>query len=181
MNEKVSDAEAFALMVETACEEFNVLNRLVRGEIRLVSDATGMPRILMCIQMALAKSFVFHVARAYRICKSGSQFLSKYPSERKLFIKYLDSIDLAEIRDVNEHGFDSGNPARGGRSKDSTPSMHPHEVEGMKIAVDETSLMIFDGKILIGAVNLYDVYPQVERMRQLAGYASLSGNRLGNP
>jgi hypothetical protein len=168
MNEKVSDAEAFALMVETACEEFNVLNRLVRGEIRLVSDTTGMPRILMCIQMALAKSFVFHVARAYRICKSGSQFLRKYPSERKLFIKYLDSINLAGIRDVNEHGFDSGNPARGGRSKDSTPSMHSHEVEGMKIAVDETSLMIFPDRILMGPINLYDVYRNVETMRQIA-------------
>jgi len=96
-------------------------------------------------------------------------------------MKYLDSINLVGIRDVNEHGFDSGNPARGGRSKDSTPSMHSYEVEDMKISVDETSLMIFDGKILIGAVNLYDVYPQVERMRQLAGYASLSGNQFGNP
>jgi hypothetical protein len=63
--------------------------------------------------MALTKSFVFHVARAYRICQHG-RFLKNHPTERKGFMNYLERINLVGIRDVNEHGFDSGNPARGG-------------------------------------------------------------------
>jgi len=53
------------------------------------------------------------------------------------------------------------------------PSAHSHELEGMRVGVDETSLMIWGDKILMGPVNLYDVYEQVEKMRQLAEFASL--------
>jgi hypothetical protein len=57
----VSIAKGFALMLETSCEDFEILQRLGRKEIKLVSgngpeDHRAAPRIMM----ALAKSFVFY-------------------------------------------------------------------------------------------------------------------------
>jgi hypothetical protein len=43
----------------------------------------------------------------------------------------------------------------------------------MRFGIDETSLVIWGDKVLMGPVNLCDVHERVEEMRQLAGFASL--------
>ena len=74
---------AFALMLETACEQFEFLQLIRRDEIRIVSDySPGDVRTKIkylrasgCIQAALAKSFVANVIRARRICEHGASAL----------------------------------------------------------------------------------------------------------
>jgi hypothetical protein len=75
-------ATGSALMLETACDDFEVLQRLIRQEIKLVSgNGVEDHRAASRAQMALAKSFVFHVA----ICEHGAASLRVERTERKLF------------------------------------------------------------------------------------------------
>ena len=79
-------ATGSALTLETACDDFEVLQRLIRQEIKLVSgNGVEDHRAASRAQMALAKSFVFHVARARRICEHGAASLRVERTERKLF------------------------------------------------------------------------------------------------
>jgi hypothetical protein len=172
-----SDAMSFALMLEAACQDFETLDRIVRGEIKIVLDLTATAqgpqpawaleqRAKASVTTALAKSFLFYVARAKRICAKNSQFLRGYSEDRKFFLKYLNSIGLTDVRDVNEHGFDPDS------LPDSRPSIHVHG-DG-NIALDETGVIVLDGKILLGPINLYDVYPKVKNMRDIGGFSSPS-------
>ena len=61
MNGQASEPKSFALIVEPASEEFRILDSLVKGKIQIVSTDPRDRRTSGCIQMALAKSFVFHV------------------------------------------------------------------------------------------------------------------------
>jgi hypothetical protein len=170
MNGEMSDGKSFALFIETACEEFRILDSLIEGKTKIVTSDPRDFRTPGSIQMALARSFVFDVARAYRICEHG-RVLEGNPGERKSFLKYIKDIKLVEVRGVNEHGFDAGNAKRG-RQKHSKPCTHAHDLEGVRIGIDETSLFIGKGKVLMGPLNLYDVYERVEKMRQIAGFTS---------
>jgi hypothetical protein len=165
-------AKGFALMLETACRDFEALTRMIRGEIRVVTAAgTNDSRDSACIRMALAKSFLFNAQRARRICEHGASYLSIMREDRIRFLKGTEQI--GPTRDVNEHGFDPGTATRG---KTSKPSMHHHEEE--KALLDETSLIILgDAKILMGPLNLRDVYVVVDRMRQIAGFRTLVPTR----
>jgi hypothetical protein len=156
----------FALMLETACNDFEALAKLVRNELRMVAkDQMSEVRAAATIQMALAKSFVFHVVRSRRICTHEAANLKIAREDRRRFLANTDTV--LQVRDVNEHGFDP--PAAG---KVSKPSMHFHS--DVDAALDETSLVILgDQKILMGPLNLYAVYLPVSRMRQLAGFQSL--------
>lgn len=147
---ETSTAENLALMLETACRDFETLQRSIgqRG-------GTG-------AEMALAKSFVFHVTRARRICEHGAGSLGIDRTERKLFLRATTKVP--GVRDVNEHGFDPG--------ATSKPSMHRHG--GNFAAVDETSMIVLGPQnILMGPLNLYDVYLATDRIRKIAGFASL--------
>ena len=161
----VSVAEGFALMLETACEDFEVLQRLIRQETRLVfGSGREDHRAGARVRMALAKSFVFHVVRAHRICEHGAPSLTVDRTERKLFLKA--TANVLGIRDVNEHGFDSS------RGRTSKPSMHSHAKESA--ILDEISMTILgEQKILMGPLNLYNIYIPTNRMRKLPGFASL--------
>jgi hypothetical protein len=79
----ISAEEAFALTLETACEDFEILQGLIDGEIQVTAPKTdeAIPankddhrkahralRAAPRIQMALAKSFLFNARRANRIC-----------------------------------------------------------------------------------------------------------------
>jgi hypothetical protein len=102
----MSTATGFALMLETACGDFEAMQRLIRRETQLVfsngqEDFGGRA----CAQMALAKSFVFHVVRARRICEHGAGSLKVDRSARKSFMQ--DTAGVVGVRDVNEHGFDA--------------------------------------------------------------------------
>ena len=160
--------EGFALMLETACEDFEILQLLISQKTRVVSDTgDNNHRSAARIQMALAKSFVSHVIRARRICEKGAATLSISGDERKLFLK--NTSGTLKVRDVIEHGFDPGNGPRG---KKSVPTLHHHT--DIHAIVDETALVILGTqKILMGAINLYDVFVSTDRMRKLAGFRSL--------
>jgi len=82
--------------------------------------------------------------------------------ERTRFLKGTEG--LVPVRDVNKHGFDvNGN---------SKPSKH-HRAGGI---LDETSMVIgSDKEILMGPLNLYDMYGPTARLRALAGFVSLRG------
>ena len=97
--------------------------------------------------MALAKSFVFNVRRANRICNSHKAVIAIDRLERIRFIKASDRVTA--IRDVNEHGFDGG-------AGDLSPTEHFHSDGGW---IDETGLVVLaPEKILIGPLNLYEIY-----------------------
>ena len=118
------------------------------------------------VQMALAKSFVFNARRANRVCNLNKAALGIDRIERKQFLKATEP--LTAVRDVNEHGFDGGGSVK--------PSMHSQE-GGM---LDETSLVVDSRqKILMGPLNLYNVYLAVDRMRKLAGFNALHEKKKG--
>jgi hypothetical protein len=161
---------AFALMLSTACEQFEVLQWTLRGDIRIVSDyepvfppdirkAVLIQRAPGCIQMALAKSFVANVIRARRICEHGSASLALDRTERRLFLSRTKA--LLHVRDVNEHGFDFNEGENRCR-----PSLHFHELGGY---LDETALVAPSAEVvLMGPLNLYSVYRSAARMHQRA-------------
>jgi hypothetical protein len=161
----------FALMLETACEDFEICQRLIRQETTVTSThQRDKFRAAARIQMALAKSFVFYAVRARRICVHGQGSLGLDRLERTRFLKGTER--LVQVRDVNEHGFDADAKAT------SKPSMHPQD-GGM---LDETAMVIeSDNKILMGPLNLYDTYVPIARMRGLAGFASLHGTMFPDP
>jgi hypothetical protein len=135
--------------------------------------------------MALAKSFVFYLVRARRICEHGAGNLTVNRTERSRFLNGTAAV--VDVRDVNEHGFDAksakvmqrrtGSEDGSSRRKISMPSLHTHTEECA--ILDETSMIILgDKKILMGPLNLYDVYIPADRMRQLAGFKSLPAHLL---
>lgn len=160
-----TEEEGFALMLETACEDFSILRALVNKELQLTPVEGLQPKIRPSrasarVQMALAKSFVAHAIRARRICEHSRE-LRLDRLERIRFIKATET--LSDVRDVNEHGFDA--------NTESKPALHLQEGGGLG---DETSLVIFGPtKILMGPIELQTVYVAVDRMRKIAGFATL--------
>jgi hypothetical protein len=161
---ELTPARAFALLLETACEQFEVLQAIVSKELQFTFGEPNDPqkrfifrRAPYCVQAALAKSFVANVIRAQRICEHGAQHLTVDRAERTRFLKSVSDVLL--VRNVNEHGFDVGSA--------SAPSMHARD-GGL---LDETAMIIRGPeRILMGPVNLYDVYRAAARMRDLAGF-----------
>jgi hypothetical protein len=157
----------FALMLETACEDFEIMQRLISGQLSMVSqrpvgDVRASPRI----SMALAKSFVFHVVRARRICACSPGLLRVDRVERNRFA--ATTAKALGVRDVNEHGFEA--------DAESRPSLHFHHAEDALL--DETSMVtLAPNKILMGPVNLFDLYGPTDRMRKLAGFSALRSLR----
>jgi hypothetical protein len=170
---------AFALMLETACEQFEVLQLIISGEIKIVSDylptvdprspaSEEIPKALkhlrapICIKMALAKSFVAHAWRARTICDEGKGSLFLDRTERRLFLSRTKA--LRKVRDVNEHGFDFNTTFR--------PSLH---LKDGSYLPDTGVLALSPTVVSMGPLNLYEVYRVIARMREHAGYASLAG------
>ena len=172
----ISVEEAFALMLETACEDFEILQALIDGEVQVAAPksdeatpanrhdhlkAHRAVRAAPHIEMALAKSFLFNARRANRICTLNKGSLALDRLERTRFFKATDP--LTAVRDVNEHGFDGNGSVK--------PSMHAQDGG----ALDETGMVITGrDKILMGPLNLHIVYLAVDRMRTIAGFRALS-------
>jgi hypothetical protein len=175
---QTSSSEAFALHLEIACEDFEILQDLLVGHLQVVAPeqkkgivpseedrrrSFRAQRASGAISMALAKSFVFNANRANRICFKNKGSLAPGREERELFLKATQP--LSAVRDVNEHGFDGDK-----RSEKNRPSMHDQGGG----ALDETSMVSNGPKsVLMGALNLYDVYVAVNRMKSIAGYNAL--------
>lgn len=185
MNKSIADPEitpeeAFALILETACEDFENMLDLLDRELQVVvtppqQDAatstvqtdpmkfSRRARAPARIQMALAKSFLFNARRANRICEKNKAALALARAEREQFMNATKP--LIPVRDVNEHGFDGDK-----RSEKNKPQMH--DQDGARL--DETALTV-DGRdrILMGPLNLYTIYLAVNRMREIAGFQAL--------
>jgi hypothetical protein len=164
---KEKAATGFALMLETGCEDFEIMRRLISGELAVVPkgpklDFRASPRITM----ALAKSFIFHVVRARRICEHSAGLLAVDRTERKLFM--VTTAEALGLRNVNEHGFEL--------NTESPPSQHLHQTESA--SVDETAMVVLGpDKILMGPLNLVDLYGPTDRMRKHAGFSALAKAR----
>jgi hypothetical protein len=166
-SEDVPPGEAFALFLETACREFETLGAMLLGEIQLVAskpeNAVQVRHAAPTIRMALAKSFLFNTNRAHRICLKNKAQMILDRVARKDFLR--DTEPVTHVRNVNEHGFDGDK-----QSEKSKRSMY--EQEGGFL--DETALVLAGPKrILMGPLNLSDVYRAVARARNLAGFGAL--------
>jgi hypothetical protein len=177
---EISVQQAFALLLETACRDFEILLAFVEGELQVLDpkvnsvapvkpeDSQKAFRIAHApwvaqsvIMMALAKAFLFSARRANRVCTSNARSLRLDRIERKLFLTATQRVTA--VRDVNEHGFD-------GSGSKVKRSMHAQDGG----TLDETSLMINGPrKILMGPLNLVHIYQAVDRMRKLAGFGAI--------
>jgi hypothetical protein len=70
---RVEPRQAFELLLETACSEFETLQAMLSGELKLVGselhNSVQARHATSAIRMALAQSFVFNTFRAHRLCK----------------------------------------------------------------------------------------------------------------
>jgi hypothetical protein len=155
-------ATGFALMLETACEDFEIMRLLITGDLVVVpKGAKPNYRASPRISMALAKSFIFYLVRARRICEHGAGLLAIDRTERKLFM--ATTAEALGVRDVNEHGFDP--------NTESEPSLHFHD----DCFTDETAMAVLGpDRILMGPLNLSDLYGPTDRMRKYAGFSALA-------
>jgi hypothetical protein len=173
---EITPAASLALMLETACEHFEVLHRLSVQELIISATEFGphkcvksnsittVCRAQACIQMALAKSFIANTIRARRICQFGEEILAIDKEELGQFLNNTERV--ISVRDINEHGFD----INGCRKR---PSLHAQD--NAQAFGDETSLSIFGpSKMFVGPLNLYDVFKVVDRLRSIAGFKALN-------
>jgi hypothetical protein len=156
------DEQAFAHRLETACLSFKAAGGLLGRQLRIVNERNQEDiRARADATMALVQSFVFNTRRARRMCEQGASLLHVPREERRRFV-HATKI-LVDVRDVNEHGFDAKQSA-------TRPKLHKHD----NAYVDEMSLTLASpDEILMGPLNLLNVYTSVERMRQWAGYEPL--------
>lgn len=169
-------ADDFALLVEIAHSHFSTLQALIDGRLAVVSraeaDDSKALRATGDIQMALAKEFLSNVVRARRIAEHAGGELLVEKAKRQAFVRNLAHV--VDVRDVNEHGFDRNSTAS------SRPSQHFYADEGA--SADETSHIVLGAnKILMGPLNLADIFGHIDRMRQVAGFAALVAARTSPP
>ncbi|MCJ2063260.1 hypothetical protein MKK63_11115 [Methylobacterium sp. J-088] len=156
-------AQSFAMMLEQSCKSFEALQSLISGRTKIISTDFD---VGSTVQTALAQSFLFYTSRSYRILRSVKGAFGLPRDVRKEFERVVAPV--VTVRDVNEHGFDISRAS----GKVSKPSMHAHSEHSA--ALDETSMIILDEHtILMGPLNLCDVYKPVEAMRAVAGFQAL--------
>lgn len=163
----------FALVLEQACEAFETLQAMAGNRLSIVRPDTPpgeiyqSPRATAAVRMALAHSFLFLSNRAYRICEHGKAVLNLPREERRQFLRALKRV--VDVRDVNEHGHDLNRKS----GQDPTRSVMHIYIDYL-CAVDEMSLAILDEQtILMGPLNLFEVYQSVAAMRLVAGFQAL--------
>ena len=173
--------ERLAMLLESACNQFEVLLKLLSDKI-VILDKSQSAHIFAgslakhVIEMALAKEFLFNARRVHRLVDQGKGPLGLDRKIRRNLMSTLKPI--IGVRDANEHGFDekpmSGKPI---------PKPRPHYHFGGAVSVDETSLMVIGSKILMGPLDLRQIYNAVAILRNSAGYKSLKnhGESYGLP
>ncbi|WP_333828023.1 hypothetical protein [Pararhodobacter sp.] len=155
VSEELSVSKRFEMKLRSALDCFELLADFVNeGSIIAFRDVSG--RLaedefsgMKCVS-SLAHKFIFEVIRLRRVIEHGHADLQLEPEFRRHFLRELKVV--LHVRNVNEHGYD----IRG--NENSQPSMHPHEHDGLNLALDETSIIVLSPqKILIGPINIYDV------------------------
>jgi hypothetical protein len=111
-------------------------------------------------KVALFNSMLFECGRARRIARDAPETLATAGLDRDELLEATNAV--AELRNVIEHWTDPKKPR--------PTSMAMHEVGGLTVATDETSIIILGREaVLKGKLNLYDVYRFVcatlERMK----------------
>jgi len=98
---------------------------------------------------ALLNSMLFESARARRIARDAPELVKDCGLDRQEFLDVMNAV--ADLRNVMEHWTDPDKPRR--------REVSGHEIRGLKIAVDETSIVVIGPEIVLkGPLNLYDVY-----------------------
>lgn len=167
-SQETDTATNFALMLATACRDFEAFLQLIRGEVIILgkTNADSMS-VSSAVNMSLTKSFVFNVIRAGRICEHGGGELMLDRAERKDFISILKLV--LPVRTVNEHGYDRH---KKGGSAVIRPQIHLHD--DYSVAVDETSLTVLgEHQILMGPLNLRTIYDRVKPYQLRYGLHSI--------
>jgi hypothetical protein len=167
--------QRLALLLETACEQFELARAFVSGEFDVVArkqnhHAVFFARARAVVTMALAKEFIFNTNRAHRLVEHGKGQLQINRDIRKSF---MDSVKpIIAVRDVNEHGGDE-------KRKDGKPVIRPrlHEHGDGLFALDETAMNVHNGTIFIGPLNLHEMYKAVVALKEIAGFHSLKPSK----
>ena len=153
LNQPSNPEESLALELEAACENFEILQRIIRSEVQMISN-TGEKdlRAAFLCRMALARSFIYNTHRARRICIVGKKH-NKLLLNDHLLDKFIeDTSPMALLRNSIEHGNDVDD---GKRHNKASRSIHYHEDDDfLSIIIDENSLFIKnENNILAGPLN----------------------------
>jgi hypothetical protein len=163
--------ERLALLLEEACGQFELASALAAREFIVTAPNGTIKDQLLCranstAMMALAKGFLFNARRAFRLIEHNNGKLNLDRAVRNSFRNAMTPI--VDVRDVIEHGSDE-NGLKG--KTPIRPRQHIHD-DG-EISVDETSIVFTGDKMLMGPLDLFDIYKEVHKMKEIAGFASL--------
>lgn len=167
-------AEEFALALEEAESCYVALGLILEGCVRfqLVAEAiqqipdplisARIPSVELTVQMSLARQFLDAAARAHRICELHRRNLPAARAEADRFLVGLG--DIAHFRLLRDQ---EGGKKGGGRRKRSG---------GISLDV-ETALVVFNDKVMMGSIDLFEKWRIVRDMANVAGLKALEGRR----
>lgn len=146
------------LLIDT-CTDLEMLFKLQAGALALVEVGPN-DRCTVDfgsggrVTYLLAKSALFNAVRALRILEHAAAGVGIPRDRRKKIVKMLQA--YRQVRDANEHGLDP------------TKKMNPyvlssHDQFGTKL--DQISMVIIGNDILIGEVNLRNLYGEFSTLR----------------
>jgi hypothetical protein len=148
---------AFENLLQRACQEFEALQEMIQSGPTAGQRGNFVARQnRMTAMKSPATSFVFSANRANRFCQKNKAHLKLDRNDCEEFMRATKPLN--DVRDVNEHGYDGDQ-----KSEKNKPSMHQHG----GVALDETSMAILGADVLMGPVNLRDIYPAVAKMRDI--------------
>lgn len=164
-----------ALAVEVAAENYLLAVHMLDGCIGIVARREIPVNLNMLlaradgtIVQALLRQFIYSSNQAYRICDQGASQLDIDINARRQFVREFRSLNA--LRNIADHTYDV---AKNTRRKNQKASPQRHDTSVGVAAVDETSLIIMDGKILVGKVDLVPLGKHVLNFRDVAGWASM--------
>ena len=171
MEPETTIQQRLALLLEVACEQFELADKFAKSEITIIGpegleNSHRFSRSNSIAMMALVKEFLFSSRRAYRLVEQGKGKLGLDRNVRKSFMAAMEPI--VDVRDVNEHGSDE--VGKNGEAV-KRPSTHLHE--NGRFSVDETSIISNNGKIFMGPLDCKAIYLEVLKMKEVAGFSSL--------
>ncbi len=168
----------FALLVESAAENYALSAMILDGLMTISgsnrADASSLisryqPRANSSIVKALIWQFIYDATKAYRICERTAQHLHISRDRRKDFLKKFRP--LQAVRNISDHTFDpTGNP----RKKNIKASTQEHNLQGLTMGVDQTSMIIVSGKILVGDIDIAILGKEVLFLVPEAGFMALA-------
>ena len=164
-----------ALAVEIASENYLLAAHMVDGYIGVVArrEIFASVNVLLAradstIVGALLRQFIYSSNQAYRICEQGAPHLDIDVNARRQFVREFRGLNA--LRNIADHTYDV---AKNSRRKNQKASPQEHDTSVGVAAVDETSLIIMEEKILMGKLDLVPLGKHMLSFREVAGWASM--------